>query len=128
MSLNPETLPSEVTAESLYAGIYESNTDLTGVDVKDYLGKLKVTFNASAAADDNQAALAVLQESAESNANFTDLNITLANIAANGAATFASAAVDTRATKRYVRAHVTSANGNGRAISITINGKKQVSA
>lgn len=132
MSLNPETLPGEVTTESLYADTFSTNvTTLDGVDIGDYIGKIKVTLNAGAGANNNQAVDVTLQTSAESNANFAafDPAISFTAIAANAAATVQSIEVDTRVASRYLRPVLTrSAAGNGRAVSVTITGKKQVTA
>lgn len=132
MAINPETIPSEVTTESLYVDEFSTNvTDLDGIDLRDYLGKVKVVLNAGDATNDNQAANVKLQQSDESNANFEDFDPAIAfdNIIANADAGTQALALDTRTTKRYVRAHITrTAAGNGRAISVTATGKKQVSA
>lgn len=129
--LNPETFPSEVTSESLYAGTFTSNTNATGVDLTDYIGKLKVVLNAAAAADNNQAVSVELQESDELAANYTAIASGLqpAALIANAAASLQELEVDTRANKKYLRAVLTeSAAGNGRAVSITLCGKKQITA
>lgn len=131
MAMNPETLPGEVTTASLYVDTFTANSNLTGVDISDYIGKIKVTLNAGAGLNDNQAANASLETGAESNANFAafDPAIAFTAIAVNGAATTQSLEVDTRVAGKYLRAAlVESAAGNGRAISITITGKKQVGA
>lgn len=131
MALNPETLPSEVTTESLYVDTFTANTNLAGVDISQYIGKLKVTLNAGVGANNNQSVIASLQTGAESAANFAafDPAIAFTNIAVNGAATSQSLVVDTRVAGKYLRAAVgESADGNGRAVSITLTGKKQVTA
>jgi hypothetical protein len=129
--MSPDTLPSETTAESLYIASFTANTDLTGVDVKDYIGKVKVILNAAAATNDNQPANVSIQTSDESNANFAAFSTAVAftAIAVNGAATTESIEFDTRLAKRYVRAHVVeSAAGNSRDISVVLVGKKQITA
>jgi len=132
MSVNVETIPTELTSEALLAATVTTNVaNLDGIDIKDYIGKLKVVLAAGVGANDNQGATVSLQHSAVSNTAFEafDPAIACPAIAANGGATIASVAVDTRATKRYLRAVVaTAANGNGRAITVTATGKKQVTA
>ena len=126
-----ETIPSELTAESLYAGTFTTNVTATGVDIRDYIGKIKVVLDASAAANDNQAVNVSLETSNELSANYVafDPALAFANIAANGAAQLQQTAIDTRLARRYVRAVLTrAAAGNGRAVSVTITGKKQVTA
>lgn len=129
MALNPETLPGEVESESLYAGTFTTNeTGLNGIDIGDYIGKVKVVLDAGAGTNDNQAANVSLQTGAEVNANFAvfDPAIAFDAIAANGAAQTQALEVDTRVAGKYLRAHLVRASaGNGRAISVTITGKKQ---
>lgn len=131
MAINPETIPGDLTGASIAALTFTSNsTALDGVDIRDYLGKLKVTLSAGAAADNNQAVTVKLQTSAVVNANFADFDpaVAFTAIAANGAASYQEAIVDTRVAKRYLRAHLTGANGNGRAVTVSLVGKKQVKA
>lgn len=130
MGLNPETIPSEVTAENIFpAATFTTNANSGSLDIKDYLGKVKVTMSFGAAANDNQAADVVIQHSDEASANFTATGVEFDDIAANAAAGVQSVAVDTRKTKRYIRAALTrSAAGNGRGIAIVASGKKQVTA
>jgi hypothetical protein len=128
--INPETIPSEVTAEALFpAATFSANVNGTGLDIKDYLGKIKVTASFGAAADNNQAIDAVIEHSDELAANYTETDVEFAPVIANAAAEVQSVAVDTRATKRYIRVAATrAAAGNGRPVAIIATGKKQVTA
>ena len=127
MSLNPETLPGELTHASLYAGTFTTNTSGTGALITGYKGKLFAVLNAAAAANDNQAATVVIETSDELSANYAALSpaVEFAAIAANGAAQVQAIEIDTRTAKAYVRATLTrAAAGNGRVISVTIGGKR----
>lgn len=130
--MTPETIPSALTSESLLAANVTTNiANLDGIDIKEYIGKLKVVLNAGVASGNNQSATVSLQTSAVSNANFVafDPAIAFTAVALNGGAAFESKEVDTRVANRYLRALVaTTANGNGRPISVTVTGKKQVTA
>jgi hypothetical protein len=130
--MTPETIPSELTSVSLFAGTFTANQhSLDGIDIKDYLGKIKVTLDSSVASGNNQAVNVKLQTSDELAANYADFDpaVAFANVAANSAAQIQSIEVDTRKAKRYIRAHATApAAGNGRAISVVATGKRQLKA
>lgn len=131
MALNPETIPGELTTESLYVDTFSTNTNLEGIDISQYIGKLKVTLNAGAATNNNQAANVSLQTGPEVNANFAafDPSVAFGAIIANAAATSESLEVDTRVAGKFLRAAIVrAAAGNGRPISITLTGKKQETA
>ena len=129
--MTPETIPGTLTPVSLINQTVTANvTNLDGVDIRDYKGKLQVVLTAGAATNDDQSAAVKLQHSDEANANFVDFDpaVTFTSIAANGGAALESIALDTRVAKRYVRAHVTAASGDGRPVAVIGTGIKRVTS
>lgn len=129
--MTPETIPSELASENLFLIAFTANGNGTGVDIKDYIGKIKVDLNAAAAANDNQGIAVALETSDEADANYAAFDPALAftTLAANAAAQVQSISLDTRLAKRYVRvAALEAAAGNSRLVSVTLTGKKQVTA
>lgn len=127
MSLNPDTIPGEITTRSLYVANFSSNANSAALDIRDYKGKLAVVLNAAAATDNNQAINVELLTGGDTNvANAVSFSpaITFTAIAANGGATVETVAVDTRVANRYLYARPTRASaGNGRVVSLTVAGK-----
>lgn len=106
-----------------------ANVAGTLVDIKDFVGKIRVIQDAGAitAGDANSTYTVHIEHSDDSNAsNAVDANITLT--AASNAASVVVSDVDTRAVKRYVRAVGNIAGGNSPSfpIGLTISGYKEI--
>lgn len=114
MSLNAETIPTELTVVDM--GIGDSTGNQTGIDIKDFLGKIAVAVNISAS-----TGTIALQESDAAGSGYAAFDPALT--ASEGLTVLE---VDTRKTKRYIRA-VAGGTMNGE-FSVVAVGKKQVTA
>lgn len=99
------------------------------VDIKDFVGKLRVIQDAGAitAGDNNSTYTVYIQHADDNNAsNAVNANITLT--AASNVASVVTSDVDTRALKRYIRVVGNIAGGNSPSfpIGITASGYKEV--
>jgi hypothetical protein len=97
------------------------------VDIKDFVGKVRVIQDAGAitAGDDNSTFTVYIQHCDDTNtSNVVNANITLT--AASNAASVVTEDLDTRALKRYVRAVGNIAGGNSPSfpLGITLTGYK----
>lgn len=130
MSLNPETLPSEITSVYMLTKNSTSNENSTVIDLKDFAGKVAVTLSAGVLADNASTVAVTLYDGAESNgANAATTGIAFSTITGNVASsTIETVEIDTRETDRYLKAVIVhgGSNASGGPISITASGYKQV--
>lgn len=118
-----------LTTVSLLANAARTaNVAGSGVDIKDFVGKVRVIQDAGAitAGDDNSTYTVYIQHSDDDNAsNYVNANITLT--AASNVASVVTEDIDTRAVKRWIRPVGNIAGGNSPSfpIGITLSGYKE---
>lgn len=117
------------TVELARTAARAANLAVTGVDVTDYVGTIRITAASGniTAGDADSTYTTVVQTSAESGANYTNLASPYTLTAASNAGSVVSVDIPTRALKRYVRtvSNIAGANSPSFPFSITLTGYRQ---
>ena len=119
-------LNNELTAINLMAGTFTSSGNGSGVDLRGYQGKLKVTLNSGAGGGADHTLDVKLQES-DDNSTWSDISGAAFTQVTNAGPSLQSMSVDPRATKRYIRA-VRTIGGTSPSFgfAVTAVGQKQI--
>lgn len=118
---------SEITSAVLLpADVRTSTANGTGVDIKDYGGKLKLTLDSEEGTGNADNTLDVkIQHSDSSGSGYTDISGAAFTQVDGSTAAFESISLDTRSTKRYIRTVATIAGTSpSYASSVLLHGIK----
>lgn len=126
MSADPKN--EYTTTAARYPAAIAANANITGIDLRDYIGSVQVAVNVGVATAGTDPTYDVyLQSGSESNgANATNLNVAATQFTNANAIQILS--VDTRASSRYLKIVqvIGGTNSPSFPVCIDITGKKQV--
>ena len=114
------------SAQLLVADVRTSSANGTGVDIQDYIGKLKLVLDSEEGTGNADNTLDVkIQHSDASGSGYTDITGAAFTQVDGSTAAFESISLDTRSTKRYIRAVATIAGTSpSYATSVILHGVK----
>jgi hypothetical protein len=130
--MNLDSIPgAQTTVELLRAVSKTANVNGTGVQIRDYVGSVKIIQSSGAitSGDDNSTYTFTIQHSNESGANYTNVTTYSDDLtAANNVGGVVVVDIPTRLLKDYVRVvgNIAGANSPAFPVTVLLSGIKQV--